>query len=187
MKTILIFGYYNRQNWGDDVFEYVFKNYILKDSSKYKLIFKNLDDLNKNVNVYQSVDKVIIGGGDVINDYFFDSEKTSLFRQFFEKKPIYFVGIGLTYPNLINVMDIGDYFFMRNKTDETYTKNRYSDMYARAIPDIAFNLLNESSLVNFNKPERAKKDIKKIGVALPAPWLSDTNKVIINDICDLVI
>lgn len=188
MKRILIFGYYNRQNWGDDVFEYVFKNYIFNDSNKYELIFKNLDGLNYNTEVYNTIDTVIIGGGDVINSYFFDNEKVDLFREFFDKRPIYFVGIGLTYPNLINVMDIGDYFFMRNKTDEKLTRNRYSDLYAHAIPDIAFNLMEEESLVNFNKLQKAKKDIKKIGIALPSPWLKfKCDNTFINDICNLAL
>lgn len=187
MKRILIFGYYNRQNWGDDVFEYVFKNYIFNDSNKYELIFKNLDGLNNDIELYKTVDTVIIGGGDIINSYFFDNEKLALFRQVFDKKPIYFVGVGLTYPNLINVMDIGDYFFMRNKTDEKLTRNRYSDLYAHAIPDIAFNLMQEQSLLNFNKPQRAKKDINKIGIALPSPWLKEGDKTFINEICKLAL
>lgn len=185
MKRILIFGYYNRQNWGDDVFEYVFKHHIFKDTTKYELIFKNLDELMTNTSLYKTVDTVIIGGGDVINSYFFDNEKLMFMREVFEKKPIYFVGIGLTYPNLINVIDIGDYFFMRNKTDEAHTKARYSDFYAQAIPDIAFNLISEASLTNFMKPQRAKKDIKKIGISLPAPWLSKDNNVILNKMCEL--
>jgi polysaccharide pyruvyl transferase WcaK-like protein len=188
MKKILIFGYYNRQNWGDDVFEYVFKNYIFNDSNKYQLIFKNLDSLYTSTESYTDIDVVIIGGGDVINSYFFDTEKLAAFRRFFEKKPIYFVGIGLTYPNLINVMDIGDYFFMRNKTDLKYTRDRYSEFYTQAIPDLAFNLMNESNLINFNKPQRAKKDIKKIGIALPSPWLSDDEQIrtkFLDNICTL--
>lgn len=190
MKRILIFGYYNRQNWGDDVFEHVFKNHIFKDASKFELTFKNLDGLNTDTDFYKTVDVVIIGGGDVINSYFFDTEKLALFRQFFEGKPVYFVGVGLTYPNLINVMDIGDYFFMRNTTDEKHAKNRYSDMYAYSIPDLAFNLMEEASLINFNKPERAKKDIKKVGIALPSPWLSSTDKrndKFLDNICKLAV
>lgn len=190
MKRILIFGYYNRQNWGDDVFEYVFKNYIFNDANKYELIFKNLDGLNHDTELYNTIDTVIIGGGDVINSYFFNNEKLTLFRQFFDKKPIYFVGIGLTYPNLINVIDIGDYFFMRNQTDEKLTRKRYSELYSHAIPDIAFNLMSEQSLLNFNKPHMAKKEIKKIGIALPSPWLKEgnnRNSEFINNICNLAL
>jgi polysaccharide pyruvyl transferase WcaK-like protein/uncharacterized protein YjhX (UPF0386 family) len=190
MKRILIFGYYNRQNWGDDVFEYVFKNYIFDDLTKYELVFKNLDGLNTNTKLYNTIDIVIIGGGDVINTYFFDNQKLDLFREFFDKKPIYFVGIGLTYPNLINVMDIGDYFFMRNKTDEKHAINRYGDLYSQSIPDLAFNLINEKSLVNFNKPQKVKKNIKKVGISLPSPWLSSSNKRnnnFVEEICNLAL
>lgn len=189
MINILIFGYYNRQNWGDDVFEYVFKNYIFSDSSKYNLIFKNLDDLDTNVKQYNKIDKVIIGGGDIINEYFFNEDKIKLFRQYFQSKPVYFVGIGLTYPNLITIMDIGDYFFMRNSTDYKYAKNRYGDQYSFNIPDIAFNLLKETSLVNFTKPIKDRADIQNIGLILPGTWIPENeNKKdrMVDKICDLI-
>lgn len=189
MLNILIFGYYFRQNWGDDLFEYVFKNHIFNDTSKYNITFKNLDDLEKNVSAYANIDKVIIGGGDIINDYFFDDRKIKLFRQYFQSKPIYFVGIGLTYPNLINVMDIGDYFFMRNSTDAKHAKSRYGDQYAFNIPDIGFNLLNEASLVNYQKPPKQKKDIQNIGLMLPGTWIpkkENRAERMVDKICDLI-
>ena len=189
MLNILILGYYGRQNWGDDVFEYVFKNYIFKQDN-YNLIFKNIDDLDVDTDVYKTIDKVVIGGGDIINNYFFNENNIKLYRKYFMNKPIYFVGVGLTYPQLINIMDIGDYFFMRNKTDYINVKNRYSDTYSYCIPDIAFNLLNESNLENFVKPNKNKKDIKKIGISIPVTWLSDDqdkNNKIIADISETII
>ena len=72
--NILIFGYYFRQNFGDDLFKYVFENYIFTSSSfkgvTPKLIFKNIEDLDNDIDIYNSIDKVIIGGGDLINNFF---------------------------------------------------------------------------------------------------------------------
>lgn len=188
MVNILVFGYYFRQNWGDDVFEHVFKNYIFKGPD-YNLTFKNLDDLATNVKEYNNIDKVVIGGGDVINDYFFSEDNIKLFRKYFANKPIYFIGIGLTYPGLINIMDIGDYFFMRNSTDYKLTKERFSEMYSYYIPDIAFNLLNEVSLTEYTKPIKSKSEIRKIGIMIPGTWVSNISKKddkIIDKICNLV-
>lgn len=187
MKKILILGYYYRQNWGDDVFEYVFRHHIFKDITKYELIIKNLEELNSNVEVYKTVDIVILGGGDIINTFFFNDDKLLLFKQYFYQKPIYFVGVGVTYPDLIHFMDIGDYFFIRNESDALLLKERYGDIYVKAIPDIAFNLVNENDLVRFT---RVEGPIKKIGITLPAPWLSSTpqeSNKFINDICQLAI
>lgn len=175
MINILVFGYYNRQNWGDDVFKYIFESYIFKDSSKYNLKFKNLDDVAVETESYVSIDRVIIGGGDVINEYFFSDEKVQAFRKLFVGIPVYFVGVGLTYPNAINLMDIGDYFFMRNRTDYNLVRSRYTENYCTMIPDIAFNLLNEPTL---SHPRKANKQIKRIGVCLPCTWLANTDNIL---------
>lgn len=167
MLNILIFGYYNRNNWGDDVFQYVFNNYIFPDKINYNLIFKNLYDLDNNIDLYKSIDKVIIGGGDIINLDFFNDYKIELFRNYFLGIPIYFVGVGLTYPNLLNLMDFGDYFFMRNNIDYNLVKDRFNENYTMRIPDIAFNLLSEPTLINYN---RNNKTHKKIGFCLPNTW-----------------
>ena len=187
MINILIFGYYNNQNWGDDVFEHVFKEHIFKDE-KYNLTFKNLNDLNQNTNIYKSIDKVIIGGGDIINDYFFNDTTIQQFKEYFSDKPIYFVGVGITYPNAINAMDFGDYFFIRNKKDFNLVKKRYTHKYVDVIPDIAFNLLNEESLDNFTKTINTDI-VKNIGISLPNIWISKggiNNQKLLNDICDMI-
>jgi polysaccharide pyruvyl transferase WcaK-like protein len=185
MTNILVFGYYNKENWGDDVFEYVFKNHILKDS-KYNVIFKNLDNLNDNTQVYKNVDKVIIGGGDVINEYFFNNESIQKFKEYFDGKPIYFVGVGLTYPDAIKVMDFGDCFFIRNKKDYKIVKDRYNDKSTYVIPDIAFNLLNELKDVDISKTPNT---VKNIGISLPNTWLSKGkifNKKLLSNICEII-
>jgi len=40
---VLVIGYYNRNNWGDDLFEYIFKKELLNSDDDITII--NIDDL----------------------------------------------------------------------------------------------------------------------------------------------
>ena len=190
--NILIFGYYFRDNFGDDLFKYVFEKFIFNEP-KYNLIFKNIEDLDNNTHIYSTIDKVIIGGGDIINEFFLNDTTVNLFRTYFGSEnssptPIYFVSVGLTYPGMISVMDIGDHFFMRNNTDYNLTKNRYTSNYTSAIPDIGFNLLKDSSLVNWTKPNISLKNPFKIGICIPYTWIAkqSNENIFLNQICTFI-
>jgi len=197
--NILVFGYYFRDNFGDDLFKYVFEKYIFNtitggQKSPYNLIFKNIEDLDNDIRVYSTIDKVIIGGGDIINEFFLNDTNVNLFRTYFglentKPTPIYFVSVGLTYPGMISVMDIGDYFFMRNTTDYNLTKNRYTSNYTSAIPDIGFNLLKEPSLVNWSKGlARPNDSTLKIGICIPYTWIAkqSNENVFLHQICTFI-
>jgi polysaccharide pyruvyl transferase WcaK-like protein len=187
--NILIFGYYDRQNFGDDIFEYVFKTYIFNDSDKYNVVFKNIDNLDIDTNDYKNIDKVIIGGGDIINEYFFNDDRINKFRKYFlaentKQVPIYFVGIGLTYESMINVLDIGDFFYMRNNIDYKLACNRFDNNFCKTIPDLAFFLNQE---VPFIKSNKNKNDIQKIGICIPSTWLyANVNDDFFNEICNFI-
>ena len=192
--NILIFGYYFRQNFGDDLFQYIFEKYIF-NSSNYNLIFKNIDDLDLNIDIYSTVDKIIIGGGDLINNFFLNDSKINSFRQYFSSDnsnfnniPIYFIGIGITYPDIINILDIGDYFYVRSTTDLKLISNRYTSNHCTYIPDLAFNLLNEPILSNYSKPILNSNGIQKIGICLPYTYISisSNSQILLNDICSFI-
>lgn len=191
--NILIFGYYFRQNFGDDLFQYVFDTYIFTNEINvtYNLIFKNIEDLNNDIEIYDTIDKVIIGGGDIINNFFLNDTNVNLFRTYFGAEnnnpvPVYFVSVGLTYPGMMSVMDIGDYFYMRNTADFILTKQRYTSNYCSNIPDIGFNLLKDVKLTNFIKPQRTST--LKIGICLPYTWISTqiNESIFLNEICDFI-
>ena len=185
--NILIIGYYYKHNWGDDLFMYVIKNYILKDDDKYNITFINIADLNikENIELYKNIDKVIIGGGDVINNYFLNDDNIDLFQIYFNKKPIYFLSIGLTYYSMTKVLDIGDYYFMRNETDYNHICKRYEDKYCFNIPDIGYNLLQYNDLISY-KPE-GNVEIKNIGICIPYTWISENvNNMFFDQICEFI-
>lgn len=203
--NILVFGYYFRDNFGDDLFKYVFEKYIFGVATpsdaipKYNLIFKNIEDLDNDTRIYSTIDKVIIGGGDIINNFFLNDSNVNSFRCHFGAEntsptPIYFISVGLTYPGMISVMDIGDYFFMRNNTDYKLVRDRYTSNFSSVIQDIGFNLLKESSLINWNKsvggiqmPGKWKVPFK-IGICIPYTWIAkqSNENVFLTQICTFI-
>ena len=65
---ILLYGYYNKGNFGDNLFEIIFKKYF--DSINIKYILSNPDDLNINYKINKDINFIFLGGGEIINDYF---------------------------------------------------------------------------------------------------------------------
>jgi hypothetical protein len=111
--TILILGFYDKQNLGDNLFIPVFQH-ILGDN----LIFESIDSFNDYTKL---PDVIVCGGGDIINDYFIQKIRAIVHRlQSKSKKPIpvYAIGVGFPYPSLINenYLDIFDFILTRNKS-----------------------------------------------------------------------
>lgn len=166
MTNILILGYYHRKNFGDDLFEYCFQNFLL-DDPKYQLTFLNLDDFKVLDLSTNSFDLIIIGGGDLVNEYYFNDTNIKLLQSF--ECPIHFVGTGISFENTLSLIDIGDHFFMRNQHDTKRLQTRYGTEYSHFIPDLGFSLgmVLEPSLF-----ENHAMGIQKIGVSLPYTWLA---------------
>ena len=167
---LLILGYYFKKNFGDDIFEHVFKG-IFKN---YDITIVNLDNIRDiysqlATNEIKPFDNIIVGGGDLINDYYFNNESITEMKANFGITPIIFYGIGLSYPNLINLLDIGDYFFMRNKTDYTAVKARYTGYYSNYTPDLAYLLLNDSKLESYTN---TSTKVENVAVCLPYTWFA---------------
>ena len=172
IKNILVLGYYDRKNWGDDVFEYIFENHIF-DTDRVQMTITNFDNLSEVCSKFEKTgakniyDFVVIGGGDLINSYYLGDANTQLFRKYFSNVPIIFYGVGLSFPSTLPLLDIGDRFWMRNKIDYETVKYRYGSQYSYYTPDIAYLLLDEGILKTFRKTNTS---IKKIGVCLPYTW-----------------
>lgn len=175
MLRVLILGYYNRRNFGDDLFAYVFKNVIFR--SNYEITILNLDDipnllLELDNETIKPFDRVVVGGGDLVNEYYFSAENVKLFRQYFHQVPIFFVGVGLSYPDLIPLLDFGDYFYIRNKADAAAFKRRFGAANSFYIPDLAYALCNEASL---NGYKNTKSTVSKVGFCLPYTWIANSD------------
>lgn len=151
--NILVLGYYNRKNLGDDLFQHI----LLKRFSNYNFQFLNPDDFPCEM---LSPDIIFIGGGDLINDYFIP-KIADILDVFDEEIPVYGIGIGFPYPKLIGHEYLKSFDFIQTRTQsiknelEKILPNRCS-----VTPDI----------VRYNNQECRKifqpNEQKKIGVFL---------------------
>ena len=125
--SVLILGYYNRKNLGDDLFKYVFLNKF----SNYNLIFLNPDDIQV---VPDNVQVVIVGGGDLINDYYMPKIRKLVADL---DVPVYAIGVGFPYPDLCTpeYVDIFDIIITRTKYAYDKLKDKVQIYYE---PDLVF-------------------------------------------------
>ena len=153
-RKILVVGYYHRNNLGDDVFEHVLTNYFQSKWPTAIYSFVSVDDLFE---IPLDTSAVIFGGGDLINDYFFDKVK-----EFLKNKtcPWYAISIGIPYPKLVErgYLDYFDYVIYRNASDDLQIKN------SKWFPDISF-LLKPNNTIKFTHNYN-QRGTKKIGVFL---------------------
>jgi len=157
--NIVILGYYAHGNYGDDLFEVIFK----KLYSEHNLSFY---DPNKITSIPDSTDIIICGGGDIINDWFM--EQISKLKIRAEQKanrriPTYAISIGVTFKKSIPTdkpyyLDIFDYWIVRNKIDAKILKTRYPETNIMYVPDVVH-------LLSTYKPKKISKFINNwIGV-----------------------
>ncbi len=162
MKKLLVLGYYDRANLGDEMF----KETIPKMFPNYRVDFVNSDDAATN-NITQQIDNnmyeaIICGGGDIINDYF--QRKILIATKNFTG-PIYALGTGVPFPSLISrgYFDNFDHVFLREKTDVREVQKRLGSKYAHYLPDMGFLLEKPpKTLVNDNSICKGKR----IGICL---------------------
>lgn len=169
--NILVLGYYNRQNLGDDLFQHI----LTKRFSNHRFEFLNPDDA-----IYVSSsnpDIILVGGGDLINNYFMT--KIIDFVTTFERKiPVYAIGIGFPYPQLITQEYLSGFDYIQTRTYSV--RDKLSELFPNRCsfkPDIVrYN--NQEPKIKFNTNEP-----KKIGIFLANSINSD---VIINKITKVI-
>ncbi len=155
---ILILGYYQRKNLGDDVFEYVWKEYLRKYFPDATYAICNIDDVKK---ISPDTSVVLFGGGDLINDYFIP--KLNKLMQG-TNIPYYAVSIGIPYPKLIDAgyLDHFDYIIHRSQVDKDILSEKYSSNRVNWYPDMSYLMLkyntnNEQTYLPPSKYSNTKK------------------------------
>lgn len=150
-RKVLLIGYYGQKNLGDDAFEFALTRFFIKRNIEYSII--GVDQLKY---IENDVTAVIFGGGDLVNDYFFQKIQPFIRAKFC---PWYAISIGIPYPSLIEkgYLDDFNYIIHRNKIDYEMLKKRYG---ARVewFPDMSFLLQDKEGNEN--------RKTKNIGVFL---------------------
>lgn len=150
--NVIITGYYYHQNLGDDLFEAISRKIFL--SKKMLKIhphirYVRIEDLY-NSEYNKDCSKIILFGGEVLNDYFLDK----LLNIWLQNKSIKFYAIGVSanqeYESIYNKINLFENVGFRNKCDYEHFKNRINCFYA---PDIVFTLNNNG----FNRFLKSKQ------------------------------
>ena len=136
-NRIIVLGYYNKQNLGDEMF----RETIPLLFPNHKLDFIGSDSVKKDCDYNGTYKAIICGGGDIINNYF--HKKILLAVKNF-KGPVIALGIGIPYPSLIDkgYLDIYDHVFIRETEDVRALQKRMGSQYAHFLPDMGFLLKN---------------------------------------------
>ncbi len=137
---IHIIGYYGHSNLGDESYLITFKE-LLKDLH-FNLIITDCDKINT-LSVKET-DIIIIGGGDVLNDYFMD-KIISKFNGC--KNKIIAVSVGLPFKSVLkntNKLNIIDYIFIRTQQDIDLFSKYYHPHRIFYLPDISYLLINNN-------------------------------------------
>ena len=142
MKKIYIIGYYNHNNLGDsqyeETFNYLLNKFVLED--KLEIIYLDCDKIE--ITDFNDTDIIILGGGDILNNYFLDQIILK-----FRNKPnkIIAVSVGIPYVDLLintNKLNIIDYIFLRTQQDMNLLREYFPPHRIFYLPDISLFLTN---------------------------------------------
>lgn len=148
-KVVWVIGYYGFRNLGDDMFGHVFQKIIpTLASDNAQVVLINADEIAKHLPPPANVVAIFVGGGDLINDYFMKKLAPLLEKRTFRTCPIYAIGVGIPYPQLIEqgYLDGFDYIVHRSASDHQSLVHRYQngrENYAHVhySPDLAWSLV----------------------------------------------
>lgn len=148
---IFIIGYFGHSNTGDQqyllTFDYIFKHFLITHEN---YITHYLDCDHVKITQFKDTDIIILGGGDILNNYFLDQ----IISKFLDKpNKIIAVSVGLPYTDIIintNKLNIIDYIFVRTQQDLELFKTYFHPHRIFFLPDLSFFLLNIHTHINLH-------------------------------------
>lgn len=157
MINLKIIGYYNHYNAGDEQYKISFLQ-ILNTylNSEYSCDFLDCDHIhNKH---FDERDIIILGGGDVLNNYFLDK----IYKRFINTNNLILaVSVGLPYVETLITSDklnIISYIFLRTTFDLNIFKKYFFEDRIFYLPDISL-ILNQPSQIITSKTIKDENNI----------------------------
>ena len=157
MNNVFVVGYYNHHNTGDEQYKTTFKQ--LLDNP----VFLDCDKIKDHE--FSDSDVIIVGGGDVLNEYFVD-EIIAKFKG--KKNKLIAFSVGLPYSDILvntNKLQIFDYIFLRTKQDIDLFRQHLDDGSISYTPDISLYLGQGELSETYNILSRYKRKIVSITLA----------------------
>lgn len=143
-EIVLVLGFYNRQNFGDDLFEIAIRH-IFRELSELQFQFISIDDFSLNTTDFSKIHTVIVGGGDLFNEYF-ASKLLSAIPNFHEETPIWALGVGIPFPSFLQTpigtrfLQLFDRIVLRNAEDLASLNSKIGSEWVHYYPDLVFAL-----------------------------------------------
>jgi GGDEF domain-containing protein len=135
-SNVLVVGFYNRGNLGDDAFSTVFSQCL---PGCHIVCSDDLEEIPRDVTV------ILCGGGDIINSYFMDRIHKVLAGQS-RRIPCYAVSVGIPYTaNIGRYLDIFDFVVVRSDCDLQVARQAILENNVVRQPDLC-SLLKPSHL-----------------------------------------
>jgi polysaccharide pyruvyl transferase WcaK-like protein len=166
--NIIVTGYYNHNNLGDDLFEKIARTIFIKDKHINKIEYVKIEAINSNEITFKC-DKLILFGGNVLNNYFLD-----FIIKFSKNNPqtlFYAIGVSSDQPleTIINKISIFQQILFRSKEEYLYFKPIFKS-FCSYVPDIVFTTTYRQPLINLKKQN-------KVGFFLATPiYAASLNK-----------
>lgn len=140
MSKVIVTGFFDRQNYGDDLFKYIYEQMFSSSKfARFKFEYVSTDDLDE-LMVAES-HAIVLGGGDVMNSYFLERIECLVKHTSF-KGPVYALSCGIPYVSVITEgkLDMFSYIVCRAKKDARLLKQRYGSERIRYHPDLSILL-----------------------------------------------
>lgn len=160
-EKILVLGFYDRRNTGDECYKIAVRRVL---DVATEVVFWCMDDITERDIADIDPQCVIIGGGDVVNDYFMQKAR-KLLRNYIGM--IYGLSIGCPYASCLAHLDMFDHVFSRSGRDTQLAIQRIGEENVTQVNDISTALMADIS-----DPRRYVKTpmgVLRIGVSLAQP------------------
>lgn len=166
--SLKVIGYYGHANAGDEQYKLsfvsVFDRYLPRDTGMdFNIDFVDADKLL--LHQFGDTDIIVLGGGDILNDYFLD-KVISKFHGC--KNKVIAVSVGLPYTPILtdtNKLNIIDYIFIRTQQDIELFSRYFHPHRVLYLPDISYSLMESQKSLSVyyqNKVKLAKSLGKRI-------------------------
>jgi hypothetical protein len=166
-------GFYDRQNIGDDTFKIVIPALL----PSCDVVCVSCDDVENSEHITDEYDVVLIGGGDLVNDYFM--QKMQQLLKTYNGR-IYGVSLGIPFSSCSHYLHIFDHVVVRSREDFLLACEEIGEVNVTQLPDFSVALCNidhGSSLEDGQPPVDAKDDnVITVGVCLAQPLFYNNPK-----------
>ncbi len=157
-QKILVLGFYDRANLGDEQYKATIPLWFGTD---HEFDFMCIDDLcNLSREQRDGYDKIIVGGGDVINAYFMSQLKPALSSY---TGPVYAFSVGIPYLADAEYLDMFDHVITRSRGDYEIASAYLGPENVSCMPDVGF-------MHPFARSDSVPSDaMMRVGVCLATP------------------